>query len=105
MKKALYGLKLSRAAFQSLLADTLWEKGFRPTLGDPDVHIRPAKKPDRFEYYKLVLCYVDDVICVSHKEVDTLCEIMKGTFTIKQDRVEPLNIYLGAQLTKNPIEG
>ncbi len=50
VKKALYGLKSAGAAFRSLLADNLMDMGYRPTKADPDVWLRPAIKPDGFEY-------------------------------------------------------
>ena len=37
VRKALYGLKSSGAAFQAHLAETLHDIGFRPTRADPDV--------------------------------------------------------------------
>lgn len=65
VKKALYGLKSAGAAFRSLLADTLMDTGYCPMKADPDVWIRPATKSDGFEYYELVLCYVDDILLIS----------------------------------------
>jgi hypothetical protein len=59
-KKAPYGLKSAGAAFRSLLADTLMDIGYKPTKADPNVWIRPATKSDGFEYYEMVLCYVDE---------------------------------------------
>ena len=66
IKKALYGLKTSGAAFRAHLAETLFELNYMPTKADPDVWIRPSIKADGFEYYEMVLVYVDDVLCVSH---------------------------------------
>ena len=69
IRKALYGLRSSGAAFRAHLAETLYDIGFVPTRADPDVWHRPAAKEDGFEYYEYVLCYVDDIgvvgICVS----------------------------------------
>lgn len=66
VKKALYGLNSAGAAFsRSLLADTLIDIGYKPTKADPDVWLRPAVKVSGFEYYELVLCYVDDILCMS----------------------------------------
>ena len=59
IKVAIYGLKSSGAAFRSLLADTLHELNYVPSKADPDVYMRPAVKPNGFEYYKYVLCYVE----------------------------------------------
>ena len=51
VKKALYGLKGSGAAFRAHLAEKLHDIGFIPTCADPDVWRRPVVKPDGFEYY------------------------------------------------------
>ena len=52
VRKALYGLKSSGAAFRAHLAETLHDIGFHPTRADPDVWRWPAKKADGEEYYK-----------------------------------------------------
>jgi hypothetical protein len=46
----LYGLKSSGAAFREHLAQVLDSIGFKSTLADPDVWMRPAAKPDRETY-------------------------------------------------------
>ena len=58
IRKALYGLRSSGAAFRAHLAETLYDIGFVPTRADPDVWRRPAVKEDGFEYYEYVLCHV-----------------------------------------------
>ena len=97
--RALYGLKSRGAAFRALLAETLYDLGYRPTKADPDVHIRPAVKPNGFKYYEYVLCYVDDVLCISHHPENTMNGI-KETFKLKGDKVEEPTVYLGAEITK-----
>ena len=62
VKMALYGLRSSGASFRAMLADTIWKMQYRPSKADPDVWLRPAAIPDRRKYYKMILCYVDDVI-------------------------------------------
>jgi hypothetical protein len=64
IEKALYGLKTSGAAWRSLLASPLTEVGYESTKADPDVWIRPAVKPNGFEYYEMLLVYVDDIFVV-----------------------------------------
>ena len=79
--RALYGLKSSGAAFRALLAETLYDLNYRPTKADPDVWLRPAVKPDGFEYYELVLCYVDDVLCMSHDAMKTIrSSVLSGAY-------------------------
>jgi hypothetical protein len=65
VKKALYGLKSSGAAFRAHLAKTLYE-------ADPDVWIQPANRSDGFKYNKMLLVYVDDVLCISHNAKATM---------------------------------
>ena len=97
--RALYGLKSSGAAFRSLLAETLHYLGIKPTKTDPDVWPRPAVKPDGFEYYKLVLCYVVDVLCMSDDAMRTMKGIQRS-FKLKDDKIEEPKTYLGARLLK-----
>ena len=104
IKKALYGLKSSGAAFRSHLAETLFDLNYTPTKGDPDVWIRPGIKPDGFEYYEMMLVYVDDVLCVSHDPHPTMKGI-QGTFKLKDDKIEEPESYLGAQLAQKMIGG
>jgi hypothetical protein len=104
VKKTLYGLKSSGAAFRSLLADTLMDTGYRPTTkADPDVWLRPAVKPNGFEYYEMVLCYVDDILAMSHDPHATLIALT-SVFRLKDDKIEKLEIYLGAQLGKLVVD-
>jgi hypothetical protein len=97
VKKALYGLKSAGAAFRSVLADTLMDTGYRPTKADPDVWIRPATKSDGFEYYEMVFCCVDDILSIADDPKSTLLALTR-TFKVKDDKIEPPKLYLGAQL-------
>ena len=99
IKKALYGLKSSGAAFRALLAERLYEIGFVPSKGDPDVWMRPGVKPNGFEYWEYILCYVDDVICVSHDPKRSL-QALKQFFKLKNDKIEQPDMYLGAEISK-----
>jgi hypothetical protein len=65
IKKALHGLKSSGAAFRAHLAETLDAMGYKPSYVDPDVCLQPAVKPDSFEYYEYILCYIDGGLCIS----------------------------------------
>ena len=98
IRKALYGLRSSGAAFRAHLAETLYDIGFVPTRADPDVWRRPAIKEDGFEYYEYVLCYVDDILAISHKAKDVL-KAVQVIFKLKDDKIEPPDMYLGATLS------
>ena len=96
--KALYSLKSSGAAFRAHLVEILYDIGFVPTWANPDVWRRPAVKEDGFEYYEYVLCYMDDILAISHKVKDAL-KAVQAIFKLKDDKIEPLDMYLGAMLS------
>ena len=102
--KALYGLKSSGAAFRAHLAETLYDIGFVPTRADPDVWCRRALKEEGFEYYKYVLCYVDDILTISHKAKDVL-KVVQAVFKLKDDKIEPPDMYLGVTLSVKEDNG
>ena len=99
--RELYGIKSSGAAFWALLAETLNDLGYNPSFADQDVWIRAAVKPCIFKYYDLILCYVHDVLTVSHDTMKTM-NVIRSNFTLKDDKFEKPNIYLGASLDKMP---
>ena len=102
IRKALYGLKSSGAAFQAQLANTLQDNGFISTKSDPDMWLRPAVKPNGQEYYEYTLCYVDDILTISHKATQVL-EDLQVVFKLKDDKIAPPEIYLGVQLEKMTV--
>jgi hypothetical protein len=104
IKKALYGLKSSGAAFRAHLAETLDAMGYKPSYADPDVWMRPAVKSDGFEYYELILCYVDDVLSISHDPMTTMKRIQRD-FKLKDDKIAEPDVYLGATLSKMSLVG
>ena len=71
IRKALCGLKSASAAFRSYLADKLEEIGFKSSIADPDVWMRPASASDGTQYYSYVLAYVDDILAID-KDPDTI---------------------------------
>ena len=99
----LYSLKSSGAAFGSLLAETLHEINYVHPKADTDVYMRPALKPNGFEYYEYVLCYVDNILSISHC-TDVTMDGIRARFTLKGDKVEDPTEYLGAQLSKTKDE-
>ena len=104
MKKALYGLKSSGAAFRAHLVETFHDIGFKPTKTDPDVWIHLAVKPDGSEYYEYIMCYVDDILSVS-LDAKSILRSLQGQFKLKGNKIELLDMYLGAQLGTMQVEG
>ena len=97
--RALYGLKSSGAAFRALLAETLSDLGYKPSYADQDVWMRPAVKSDGTKYYEYVLCYVDDVLCISANPAITMNGIRRD-FKLKGNKAEEPTMYLGAGISK-----
>ena len=64
VRKAIYGLKSSGAAFRAHIAYTIRNLGYSPSKVDPDVWLKLAVKPDGSEYFEMVLVYIDDVISI-----------------------------------------
>ena len=96
---ALYGLKSSGAAFREFLAETLYNIGYTPSKADPIVWLWSEVKPDGFEYYEMILCYVDEVLSILHDAMKTMKGI-QHKFKLKDDKImEPEN-YLGTGLSK-----
>jgi hypothetical protein len=101
---ALYGLKSSRAAFQSMLSDCMYEIWYKPSLGDPDVGLRPAIATERTAAYEYVIVYADDIFCVPLDTVLTMSQI-KESIKFKNIEIKPPSTYLGATLKLKSIEG
>ena len=60
--------------------------------------MRPAVKENGFQYWEYILCYVDDVLSISHKPSATMKGI-QAKFKLKNDKMEKPDIYLGAELS------
>ena len=104
VKKVLYGLKGSGAAFRAHIAEKLHDFGFIPTRADPDVWRQPAVKPDGFKYYEYILCYVDDLLAISH-DVQLVLKSVQDTFKFKDDKIDKPDVNLRAQLDKMSVDG
>lgn len=102
IRKALYGLKSSGAAFRAHLADHIYAMGFVPTRADPDVWFRPAVKENGFKYYEYILCYVDDILTISN-DPGKIMENIKSRFELKNNAYGPPKEYLGATLKKKVV--
>ena len=96
--RALYGLKSSGAAFRSFLAEHLYDIGFKPSLADADVWMRPAIKTNGFEYWEYILCYVDDILAISQNP-SSIMQCIQRKFKLKDDKFEEPSNYLGAELS------
>ena len=104
VRRALYGLKSAPNAFRTFLAQNIADLGFFPSEADPDVWMRAAIKPDQEIYYEYILCYVDDILCISAK-ADEVMQQLQQKFKFKKDLIAPPENYLGARVKQKTIEG
>ena len=95
VKRALYGLKSSGAAFRLFLASIIYDIGNKSKRGDPNMWILPAVKQNGFAYYKYLKTYVDDVICVSEAPELTMKGFMEQV-KLKNDFVGPPESFISA---------
>ena len=107
--RALYGMKSSGAAWRAHLAQTMKDLGFDPSKADPDVWMRPATKPDGFQYYEYVLIHTDDLLVVSHR-ADVIMKSFTDFYTLKEDPATqlpygPPTRYLGADVGQFEVNG
>lgn len=104
VRRALYGLKSASASFRAFMASRLDEMGFKSSMADPDVWMRPAIKPDGSEYYEYLLMYVDDILCASDEPIKVMRQIQER-FKFKNDKIEDPDGYLGAKIAKRQLDG
>ena len=98
--RALYGLKSSALAWRNHLADILTNYlGFKPTLADPDVWLKPETDALGSQYYSYILVYVDDILII-HKSPNEYMEMLKEKYTVKPASIGEPKIYLGADIGK-----
>ena len=102
--RALYGLKSSGARWHDTFAATLRTAGFEACWADPDVWMRKARKPDGTPYWEYILCYVDDVLVISH-DPNAVMNFLSGHYTLKKDSVKPPDDYLGAKIKQYSVPG
>ena len=94
--RALYGLKSSALAWRNHLVDTLSNvMGFKSSLADPDVWLKPAVAPDGSKYYSCILIYTDDIL-VLDKFPQKYMDMLKERYTVKPSSIGEPTTYLGA---------
>lgn len=101
--RALYGLKSSGAACAAMLSQTLTELGYSSSRADRNVWLKRASKPDGFEYYEMILVYVDDILHISHDTRPAINALMK-LYLIRKESMGPPNRYLGTNIDRIQTE-
>jgi hypothetical protein len=67
---------------------------------DPDVWMRPALRSDGTEYYKYILLYTDDALCISENAESVLRTQLGRYLPLKDKSVGPPKVYLGGHVRK-----
>ena len=97
--RALYGLKLSGAAWRAYFADFIENTlGFISTRVDADVYTRKSKGDDGAYYYEMMLVYVDDCLVISKAPKAIMIQI-GDEFNLKAGYGPP-ETFLGAEVEK-----
>ena len=95
---ALYGLSLIGAGFRFLLAKLLYDLSYLPSKADPGIFMRPSVKSNGLKYYEYVLCYVDDVVCISDNP-SAIIFVLQDKFNLKDDKIEESSTHHGDRFT------
>jgi hypothetical protein len=90
--------KMSHVTSCSLfsVSDFLEDMGFRNTYADPDFWICPATYSG-FDYYEMILVYVDDTLCIS-KQTASIMKHIASIYHLKDDSIGEPKRYLGANI-------
>jgi len=78
------------------------QSGFKNSKADPDVWMRKAHKPNGFTYWEYVLCYVNDILAISHVPQANL-DVIALHVTLKPGSIEEPKNYLGANISRRTI--
>ena len=65
--------------------------------------MRPQSKPNGDKYWEYVLCYVDDILVVSHNPQKTM-DVLSAKYTLQEGGVKEPDAYLRAEIHKWNIE-
>jgi hypothetical protein len=85
------------------MASTLRDGGYASCKADPDVWLRPMAKPNGDTYWEYALCYVDDILIISHKPQEAM-DYLSSKYKLKEGSVKELDSYLGADIKKWNID-
>ena len=76
---------------------------YRKIYADPDLWLSSEVKPGGFEYYEYIICYIDNVLCISQNPQKSMKRLQED-FNIKEDKIEPPDVYIGATLDNMKLE-
>jgi hypothetical protein len=74
---------------------------------NPDVWIREAVRDNGFDYYEMLIIYVDDMLSLSHQAKERIDKITMHALLIlpaKKGSIKEPTLYLGANVGKMQLE-
>ena len=95
--RALYDLRSLGKAFRNYLSAGIKELGWISCKADPDDYYQSATRPNEVIYYKYLLTYIDDLLCISHEPSIDL-DKLDWYFTLKENSRGIPKSYLGGQI-------
>jgi hypothetical protein len=102
--RALYGLQSLGARWRDHVASTLREGGYVSCKADPDVWMWPMTKPNGDTHWEYAVCYVDDILIISHKPQEAM-DFLSSKYKLKEGSVKEPDTYLEADIKKWTIDG
>ena len=75
---------------------------FKSSIADPYVWIIPGTKSDGEQCYNFILVYVDNLLVISQDVVSVIKEVVEN-FSLKKDKIDPPEIYLGGKLSEKEL--
>ena len=75
------------------MASSLRDAGFAGCKVDPDIWMKAAVKPNGDKYWAYVLCYVDNLLVVSHEPQEVM-DFLSKRYTLKEGSVKEPTEYL-----------
>ena len=92
--RTLYGLKSSGADWRDHMVASLRDAGFASCKADPDIWMKAAVKPNGDKYWAYILCYVDNLLVISHQPQEVM-DFLSKRYTLKEGSVKETHGILG----------
>ena len=96
--RALYGLKSYGTVGRAKLAENLMLLGYKSSEADADIWMKQDFNPNGDSYYKYMLCYFDDLLCIGFKPKEDM-DALNIIYLLKEGRGTP-DRYIGANVEK-----
>ena len=78
-------------------------RSFLSTKGDLDVWMRSAMKPDNTPSYEYALCYVDDILALSHGP-GSIVDFLEFKYTLNDGSMKPSDTLSRSTSQMTPLD-